>query len=172
MDESELIHEVNVAVEEAIRLFNENHPGADREQAKNLIIQIGEVVKEKNYTKALALATKAQTVARGTSATLSPGLAQEFTAPAGVVPEPVIPPVTIPPTKIPEINIPGITSPEPQAASESHWMPPGEAMIPKSRSPLKAMAKMQGFGKLPWMEVILVVVVVVAALLVWFFLPF
>lgn len=172
MDESELIHEVNVAVEEAIRLFNENHPGADREQAKNLIIQIGEVVKEKNYTKALALATKAQTVARGTSATIPSGPAKEIPAQPAISPEPEVSHVTIPTPAVPDIDIPGITSPEPESPPVSHWMPPGEAFTSKSPSPLKARATLPGLGTLPWLEIILVVLVVAVALLVWLFLPF
>ena len=172
MDESELIHEVNVAVEEAIRLFNENHPGADRGQARDLIIQIGDVVKEKNYTKALALAAKAQTVARGTSATVPPGPSGEASAAPVISPEPGVSPVAIPTPKVPDIDIPGITSAEPEVPSASQWMPPGEALTAKSRSPLKTGVVLPGLGNLPLVEIILVIVVVVVAILVWIFLPF
>lgn len=165
MDETELIHEVNVAVEEAIRLYNENHPGADREEAKSLIIQIGEVVKEKNYTKALSLATKAQDVARGAPA------ATTRIDTGGVVVGPAATPSSTPlAQQVADINIPGITTPGFSTPPTPSWSPPADR-AKEGSVPKKSHQSFAGVRDLPLVEIGIVILVIVLSLLVWFFLP-
>ena len=200
VDENELIHEVNMAVEEAMDLFNENNPGADREEARRLIIDVGEALKDKNYTLALILARKAEAAARG-GGEIAPSiplidtdaisLADVVSEPALPTPEPrpsPAPPIVVvtptaappPPPLQPLMNAPGLPDLGELEADLKEFsigsdpIISGEVNTPsKPAKPVKKPGSRINLGAVPWRDIAVVVVLVVVVVVVLFIpLPF
>ncbi|MDY6865116.1 MAG: serine/threonine-protein kinase [Halobacteriota archaeon] len=67
MDYEERIRKVNEAVGEAARLIKAKHSGSNREEAKKLLLGVGEALKEDRFEEAFELAEKAQLAAKPTT---------------------------------------------------------------------------------------------------------